>query len=230
MSFGETTKAALLCRMNFIEMNQFFRALTDYCEAHSTGVDEVLYELERETHLKTLSPQMISGRFQGRFLQMLSKLIHPKEILEIGTFTGYASICLARGLADGGRLTTIEVNPEIRWISEKYFKKAELEEKIVSILGDAREVISTLTQELDLVFIDAAKPDNAWYYETILPKVRKGGVILIDNTLWSGKVVMEAHDNDTALIKKFNTLVSEDGRTENIILPLRDGLTIVRKL
>lgn len=215
--------------MNFIEMNQFFRSLTDYCDAHTTAVDQVLYELERETHLKTISPQMISGRFQGKFLELLSKLIHPKEILEIGTFTGYASICLARGLAGDGQLTTIEVNPEVRWISERFFKKAGLQKKINALQGDAREIIPTLSQTWDIVFIDAAKPDNAWYYETILSQVKPGGVILIDNTLWSGKVVQSAHDKDTELIRKFNKMVHEDERTEQVMLPLRDGLTLVRK-
>ena len=215
--------------MNFIEMNQFFRSLTDYCEAHTTGVDQVLYDLERETHLKTMSPQMISGKFQGKFLELLSKLIRPEAILEIGTFTGYASICLARGLAEGGKLTTIEVNPEVRWISSRFFEKAGLTDKIDDMLGDARAIIPTLTQNWDLVFIDAAKPDNAWYYETILPKVNPGGVILIDNTLWSGKVVQKAHDKDTELIRKFNEMVHADDRTEVVMLPLRDGLTVVRK-
>ncbi len=211
-------------------MNSIYKDVYQYCEKHTSRPDTVLYELERETYLKILSPQMISGPVQGKFLEMVSALMQPKNILEIGTFTGYAAICLARGLAPDGILHTIEVNPELEWISRKYFEKANLSEKINFQIGDAREIIPTIEVEFDIVFIDAAKFDNDLYYEMVLSKLRTGGLIMVDNVLWSGKVVRNEQDNATQLIMAFNKKVAADKRVETVILPLRDGLTMVRKL
>lgn len=211
-------------------MNPIYKDVYQYCEKHTTKPDEVLYELERATYLNILSPQMLSGAVQGKFLELLSSLIQPKNILEIGTFTGYAAICLARGLAEKGTLHTIEVNPELEWISRKYFEKAGLTNKINFQIGDAREVIPTMKVEFDMVFIDAAKFDNDLYYEMVLPKLRTGGLVMIDNVLWSGKVVRNEKDNATQLIMAFNKKVQADDRVETVMLPLRDGLTLVRKI
>ena len=203
--------------------------VSQYCTKSTTEVDKVLYELERETYLKALSPNMISGRLQGKFLEFLSGMLQSKSILEIGTFSGYASICLARGLASDGILHTIEVNPEIAWIAKKYFKKADLTKKINYYSGDAREIIPTMEIEFDLIFIDAAKPDNDFYYETVLPKLKTNGIILVDNVLWAGKVMRNAKDKDTQNIMLFNQKLKNDKRVEVVMLPLRDGLTMVRK-
>lgn len=212
-----------------IRLNNYINAIHDYSEAHTTPPDQVLYELERETHLKTLAPQMMSGHLQGFFLQMISQLKRPKTILEVGTFTGYASICLARGLADEGRLYTIEVNEELAYISNKYFDKAGLAEKINPIIGDATTVIPTLNTFFDLVFIDAGKMDYALHYDLVFEKINPGGLILADNVLWSGKVVNREYDKDTASIRAFNQKIQNDERVENILLPIRDGLIVARK-
>jgi len=210
-------------------MNSIYKDVYQYCEKHTSGPDPVLYELERETYLNILSPQMISGPVQGKFLELISALVQPKNILEIGTFTGYAAICLARGLAKDGVLHTIEVNPELEWISRKYFEKADLSDKVNLQIGDAREIIPTMDIEFDIVFIDAAKFDNDLYYEMVLPKLKSGGLLMIDNVLWSGKVVRNEKDNATQLIMAFNKKVAADNRVESVMLPLRDGLTLVRK-
>lgn len=210
-------------------MNSFFASLTAYCEDHSTPPDPVLYELERETHLKTLSPQMISGHLQGRLLEFISLMLQPLSILEIGTFTGYATICLARGLQEGGMLHTIEANPELKWIIDKYVAKAGLTEKVTLHVGDAKAIIPALPKSFDLIFIDAAKQDNALFYEMCLSKLRPGGFLLVDNVLWSGKVIQPVQDADTRLISAFNAMVRQDDRVENLVLPVRDGLLLVRR-
>ncbi len=210
-------------------MNIKPKLLHAYCEAHTTPQSEVLYELERETNLKTLAPQMISGHLQGQFLTLVSQLQRPKAMLEIGTFTGYAAICLAQGLAEGGLLHTIEANRELEHIITKYITKAGLNDKIQLHLGKAEEIIPTLDVMFDLVFIDAGKQQNALFYDMILDKVNPGGLILIDNVLWSGKVVMGEQDPDTQVIRAFNDKVNNDERVENILLPIRDGLLIARK-
>lgn len=205
------------------------KKITAYCEAHTTSPLPELQELERETHLRTLSPQMISGRLQGQLLTLLCALARPKTALEIGTFTGYASICIARGLAEGGTLHTIEVNPELVPISRKYFEKTGLGHKIRQHVGDAREIIPTLDTSFDLVYIDAAKLDYALFYHLVFDKVNPGGLILADNVLWGGKVVSKTTDADTLAMNAFNKMVRDDGRVENLMLPLRDGLLVARK-
>ncbi len=207
------------------------RTLLDYCEAHSTPHSQLLHELERETHLKTLAPQMLSGLLQGRILSMISKLHQPKHILEIGTFTGYAALCLAEGLAPGGQLVTIEANKELAYFIHKYKKKAGLEEAINAITGRAEEVIPSLEDNFDLVFIDAGKRDYPLHYDLIIDKVNPGGIILADNILWSGKVLKapDRYDADTQLLHDFNQRIQADERVENVLLPIRDGLMVIRK-
>ena len=208
---------------------EFVKRLSAYCKAHTTPQSDLLYELERETNLKTMSPQMLSGHLQGQFLMLLSTLLQPKVILEIGTFTGYAAICLAQGLAENGILHTIEANPELEHIITKYITKARLENKTQLHFGKAEVIIPTLPLNFDLVFIDAGKQQNDLFYDLVFDKVNPGGLILVDNVLWSGKVVQGENDPDTALIRAFNDKVHQDDRVENLMLPIRDGLLIVRK-
>ncbi|MFK7809638.1 MAG: O-methyltransferase [Saprospiraceae bacterium] len=210
-------------------MDIFQEQLYRYCEAHTSPADEVLYELERETHLKTLAPQMMCGPLQGQLLYMLSKMIQAKSILEIGVFTGYASICMARGMAPDGKLYAIEVNKELEYLIRKYIKKAELESSIDLLIGDAKKIIPTLETTFDMVFIDAGKKDNEYYYELIMDRLNPGGLLLVDNVLWRGKVVSGATDTDTKAIDAFNKMVVADDRVENVLLPVRDGLIVVRK-
>jgi predicted O-methyltransferase YrrM len=207
----------------------FWKDIMRYCEDHSTPADLVLYELERETYLKTLAPQMMSGKLQGQLLRFLSLMIRPQAILEIGTFTGYASICLAQGLPQNGILHTIEANPEYAFFGKKYFPKAGLSEKIIAHIGRAEEVIPKLPIQFDLAFIDAGKNDYAGHYDLVFDKIRAGGYILADNVLWSGKVVQKEKDADTAVIRAFNDKVQHDERVEKVMLPIRDGLFIIRK-
>lgn len=209
---------------------QLLKSITQYCNAHTTSQSDLLYHLDRETHLKTLAPQMSSGELQGRFLSLLSQLMRPQNILEIGTFTGYATLCLAEGLAPDGKISTIEVNPEIRHISDKYFNQSDYAAQIHSYTGDAKDIIPTLETPFDLVFIDAGKNHNDLYYEMVLPLVRTGGLILTDNVLWRNKVVIGASDKDTQTIQAFNTKVQQDERVDNILLPLRDGVLIAKKI
>lgn len=207
------------------------QALVEYCEAHTSPISEVLYELERETWLKTLSPQMISGKIQGQLLQFISKMIQPSSVLEIGTFTGYSSICLTAGLQKNGKVHTIEVNKELEYIIRKYFKKANVEDQIHLHLGDARTILPTLDKKFDLVLIDAGKKDNGLYYDLVFDKIKSGGFVLVDNVLWSGKVYYQnPPDKDTRLIKAFNEKIQADDRVENVLLPIRDGVILVRKL
>lgn len=206
-----------------------FKAIYSYCESVSDQPSDVLYQLYRETHLKTLAPRMASGPVQGRFLSMLSKLVSPTQVLEIGTFTGYATICIAEGLADKGHIHTIEVNPELNYISDKYFKKAGIRDQITSHIGDAKEIISQLYRQFDIVFIDAKKRDYSLYFDMVIDKVRPGGYILADNVLWDGKVYLGGTDITTKSLIKFNQKMKDDPRVETLLLPLRDGLTILRK-
>ncbi len=203
--------------------------ITTYCEAHSSPQPPLLYELERETYLKTLAPQMISGHLQGRLLGLLSSLLQPKVILEIGTFTGYATLCLAEGLPEDGCLHTIEANEEMGPMIRRYIQKAKLEHKVQLHIGKAEEVIPNLTDPFDLVFIDAGKMHYAKHYDLVIDRVRPGGLILADNVLWNGKVVFPDKDKDAKTLDAFNKKIREDDRVEVIILPLRDGLTIARK-
>ncbi len=210
-------------------MNFSLKKINAYCEAHTTEQSEVLYELERETYLKTLAPQMLSGHLQGQFLSFISQMIQPKCILEIGTFTGYSAIALAKGLAPGGMLHTIEANEELAHISNKYIKKAGLTDRITTYCTDAKQLIKELDLTFDLVFIDAGKNDYELYYDLVFDKVKSGGYLLADNVLWSGKVVQATHDKDTQTIDRFNKKVQQDPRVENILLPIRDGLILMRK-
>ncbi|MEM0991640.1 MAG: O-methyltransferase [Bacteroidota bacterium] len=201
-----------------------------YALAHSSLPTEILYELERETHLKTLAPQMMSGPLQGQLFSLISKMIQPKAILEIGTFTAYASICLAQGLAKDGVLHTIEVNEELEYLIRKYLKKANLEQQVQLHIGDAKQIVPSLSEQFDLVFIDAGKNDNAFYYDLALERLTTGGYLLVDNVLWSGKVIRGDQDTDTERIRAFNAKVQQDKRVENVLLPIRDGLFLIRKL
>ena len=204
--------------------------LLDYCIAHTTLEPALLYDLERETYLKTLAPQMASGHLQGQFLRFISKMKKPETILEIGTFTGYSAICLAAGLEEHGMLHTIEVNEELETLIRRYIEKASLKNKINLHIGDAKEIIPNLNLTYDIVFIDAGKIDYAYYYDLIIDMVNPDGLIIADNVLWSGKVMEKKQNKDTSLLDAFNKKIHADERVENILLPIRDGLIIARKL
>lgn len=204
--------------------------LYPYCEKHSKSHSDLLKKLERETHLKTTSPQMISGQLQGRFLSFLSHLIRPRYILEIGTFTGYSALCLAEGLPDNGRIITVEANEEMELLSRRFFDESEWASQIELIIGNAEDVIPNLNYEFDLVFIDAKKTDYSLYYDLIIDKVRAGGVILADNVIWYENILNKKQkDKKTTSLHAFNEKLLADDRIDNFILPLRDGLNIARK-
>ena len=206
------------------------KKLTAYCEKFTSPPSEVLIELERETYLKTLAPQMLTGHLQGQFLSFISLLRRPKTVLEIGTFTGYGAICLAKGLSGGGMVHTIEVNPELSYISEKYFAKAGLENSIKLHIGNALSLIPQMTDlTFDLVYLDAGKQDYAQVYELVVEKINPGGLLLVDNVLWSGKVVEQVDDKDTTVLDTFNQMVHADRRVSNLLLPIRDGILIIEK-
>ena len=207
------------------------KEIDKYILNHIDAEDEILKELDRETHLNVLGARMISGHLQGQVLTMLSKMIQPECILEIGTFTGYSAICLAKGLGEGGKLITIEIDDELENIAKKYFVKAGLQHQIVQRIGPALEIIPTLNETFDLVFIDAHKTEYPAYYEAVFDKVKTGGIIMADNTLWSGKVVEIPVEDDyqTRGIIEFNNIIKNDKRVEKVILPLRDGMTVIRK-
>ena len=212
--------------INFIDDN-----ILNYSISKSEKESKLLNDLYRETYLKVLNPRMISGHYQGRILSLISKIISPKKILEIGTYTGYSAICLCEGMDKDGILHTIDNNKELVEIQNKYFKKANLTNKIVQHSGDAKNIIPSIDEEFDIVFIDADKESYPEYYDLIINKVRSGGIIIADNILWSGKILekVEKDDQATKSIIKFNNKIIEDDRVKNIILPIRDGLNIVRK-
>ncbi len=207
------------------------RAIEKYILQHIDEEDPLLKELSRETHLKLVHYRMISGHLQGLILTMLSKMIRPKKILEIGTFTGYSAICLAKGLAEGGRIYTIEIDDEVESLATKYFEKAGIRDKTVQLTGDANTLIPETDESFDLVYIDAAKKDYGRYYSLVFDKVVPGGYILADNTLWNEKIIKTSGSDGkkTEGILQFNTMVHNDKRVEKVILPVRDGLTIIRK-
>ena len=203
--------------------------LEEYIEAHATTPDAVLQELYRHTHLHEMNPRMMSGPVQGKFLQLLCQMLKPQCVLEIGTYTGYAAICIARGLPEGGKLVTIEANREYENTLRHYFDKAQVTEKIELILGDAKAVIPVLNETFDLVFIDADKVSYPTYYNILMEKVRPGGFILADNVLWDGKVLnAQTKERDTQALIAFNDMVQNDPRVENVLLPIRDGLMMIR--
>lgn len=211
-------------------MHFISQELEDYAALHSENEPELLRQLNRETHLKTLKPRMLSGHFQGRVLSMISKLTQPKNILEVGTFTGYATLCLAEGIQEGGLIDTIDINEELTDFQRKYFDLSEWGERIIQHVGSALDIIPDLDRTYDLVFIDADKQNYANYFELLLPKMNPGGIILSDNVLWSGKVLdpIRPNDKSTLSIDAYNKLLKEDPRVETVLLPIRDGLTVSR--
>ncbi len=206
--------------------------LDSYVTQHSENEPELLALLNKETHQKIIAPRMLSGHFQGRVLSMLSKIIHPTTILEVGTYTGYATLCLAEGLAENGTIDTLDNEEELFDFQRKYFDKTIWANQITQHLGDALNVIPTLTKKYDLVFIDADKENYINYFHLIVPMMNKGGIILSDNVLWSGKVLEEVKQGDitTQILLEYNQLLKEDPRVETVLLPIRDGLTVSRVL
>lgn len=206
--------------------------LLKYCEDNSASETPALQKLNRYTHAKVLQPRMLSGHLQGRFLSMLSKLMGPTHILEIGTYTGYSAICLAEGLKPGGKLVTIDINPELEGVIREHIEEAKLQDCIQFIVGDAYQIIRTLPQTFDLVFIDADKQNYAKYFDLVIDRLNPGGLIVADNVLWSGKVIDDQariKDKDTIALHTFNQKVNADTRVEVLMLPLRDGITLIRK-
>ena len=212
---------------NFIDSKIF-----NYSLSKSSKEPKILNDLNRETHLKILNPRMLSGHYQGRILSLVSKIIKPKTVLEIGTYTGYSTICLSEGLDKNGSIHTIDHNEELLVIQNKYFKKAGISEKVKQYTGDATKIIKKLNLDFDLIFIDADKENYPLYFDLIIEKVKPGGVIIADNILWSGKILEKVEEEDyaTKSIIEFNDKVNNDDRVETIILPIRDGLSLIRKI
>ncbi len=204
--------------------------LLEYSEQHTSPESELLRKISRDTHARVMKPRMLSGHLQGRFLSMISKMVRPKTVLEIGTYTGYSAICLAEGVAPGGKLITLDVNEELEARVRDYFQQAGLEEVIDYRMGNALKIIPTLRTSFDLVFIDADKENYSNYFDLVIDQVNQGGYILADNVLWSGKVLQEKSDKDTRAILAFNAKVQADTRVENVLLPIRDGILMMRKL
>ncbi len=212
---------------NFIDSKIF-----NYSLSKSSKEPKILNDLNRETHLKILNPRMLSGHYQGRILSLVSKIIKPKTVLEIGTYTGYSTICLSEGLEKNGSIHTIDNNEELLVIQNKYFKKAGISEKVKQYTGDATKIVKKLNFDFDLVFIDADKENYPLYFDSIIDKVKPGGVIIADNILWSGKILEKVEEEDyaTKSIIEFNDKVNNYERVEVIILPIRDGLSLIRKI
>jgi predicted O-methyltransferase YrrM len=205
--------------------------LDNYVCAHTFKESELLKRINRETHLEVLQPRMLSGHFQGRVLSMFSKMIQPECILEIGTYTGYSALCLAEGLKEKGKLITIDVNEELENRVRNYFQSSDFKEQIDYRIGDAIKIIPQITEQFDIVFIDADKMNYINYYEMVFSKVKIGGYIIADNVLWSGKVADESkNDKETELLRAYNLLIYKDERVENVLFPIRDGLMIARKI
>ena len=220
------------CNLKIKNMHFISEELEQYVEQHSQQEPELLVQLFRETHQKVLQPRMLSGHFQGRVLSMLSKIIAPKTILEIGTYTGYAALCLAEGLTKNGILHTIDIKEELVAIQKKYFDLSPWKNQIKPHLGNALEIIPTLNTTFDLVFIDADKENYIHYFNVIVPMMNPGGIILSDNVLWSGKVLEELNPKDTStnILVAYNQIINQDPRVETVLLPIRDGLTVTRVL
>lgn len=212
-------------------MNLLSESIEKYIDDHSSSEDEILYDLYRETNVKVDLPRMLSGAVQGQFLQMMAQLMNAKSILEIGTYTGYSAICLARGMRSDGMLHTIEFKEELFEIAHRYITKAGLENQITQHIGNALDIIPSLENNFDLIFIDADKNNYPRYLDLVIDKLNSGGLIIADNVLWSGKVVekIKHEDKDTPGVLEFNKKVQNDARLENVLLPLRDGLMLARK-
>ena len=210
--------------MDFVD-----KKIMDYVINHSEDEPELLKKLTKETYQKILQPRMLSGHPQGRILSLLSKMIRPKKVLEIGTYTGYGTICLAEGLPDDGKIITIDKNEEIIDFQNKYFERSGYREKIIQLNGEALDIIETLSDKFDIVFLDADKENYIEYYKSISNKLVKGGILISDNVLWSGKVLEEtSNDIETDILKRFNRLLKNDKKFETIIIPIRDGVSISR--
>jgi len=205
--------------------------LDNYVCEHTDKEPKLLDELNRKTNLEVLRPRMLSGHFQGRALSMLSKMIKPNRILEIGTYTGYSALCFAEGLNDGGKVITIDINEELEEIIKEHVDKSPLKDKIELLVGNALHIIPTIKEQFDIVFIDADKQNYSNYYDLVFDKVKIGGYIIADNVLWSGKVLEKINDNDkeTSAIISYNSKVQNDKRVENVLFPIRDGILIARK-
>ena len=212
--------------MEFID-----KPLSNYCQNNTSAESDVLTQLNRETHLKVVSPRMLSGHLQGRFLSFISKLKQPNLILEIGTYTGYSALCLAEGLAKNGKLISIDVNEETTSFAKSFIQKTQFANNIELIISDAKQYIPTINQSIDLVFIDADKKNYLNYYHLVFDKIASGGLIIADNVLWSGKITMAQNemDKETLALHQFNEFVQNDLRVENMLLPIRDGLMVIRK-
>ncbi len=213
-------------------MEFFPPELLTYCEKHSSEEDDLLKLISRETKAKVLMPRMLSGHLQGKILEFLAKLLNPKVILEIGTYTGYSGLCLAKGLAEEGKLITIDINDELEPMVRGFFEKSGIQHKIEYLLGNALDIIPSLKDNFDMVFIDADKANYINYYNLVVDRVNSGGIIIADNVLWSGKVVEEhgkKPDKDTQTLLDYNRMVQNDPRVENLLLPIRDGLMLARK-
>lgn len=214
-------------------MNFLPEEIDDYAVKHTSKESELLYRLNRETHIKVLQPRMLSGHLQGRILSMMSHMIKPKFILEIGTYTGYSALCMAEGLAEDGKILSLEIDPEIAEFAVDFIFESPFTDQIEVQVGDAMEMIEAIADDsVDLVFIDADKSNYPNYLEKVYPKLKQGGYMIADNVLWSGKVAHEAKekDIDTKVLQQFNKQVTEDDRFENVLMPVRDGLMIARKL
>jgi predicted O-methyltransferase YrrM len=210
-------------------MNFISDQLQQYIDDHSMKESDLLKELDRETHQKVLQPRMLSGSYQGRLLALLAKMIGPKKILEVGTYTGYATLCMAEGLTTGGSIDTIDHNEELTDMQRRYFDQSPYGSQIIQHIGEAKDILKSLTGPYDLVFLDADKENYPHYFDLIIDKLEMGGVILSDNVLWSGKVLEKAADEATSALQEYNHKINTDVRVESVVLPIRDGLTITRK-
>ena len=210
-------------------MNFISDQLQQYIDDHSMEESDLLKALDRETHQKVLQPRMLSGSYQGRLLALLAKMIGPKKILEVGTYTGYATLCMAEGLTTGGSIDTIDHNEELADMQRRYFDQSPYGSQIVQHLGEAKDILKTLAGPYDLVFLDADKENYPHYFDLIIDKLETGGILLSDNVLWSGKVLEKATDEATSALQEYNHKINTDVRVETVVLPIRDGLTITRK-
>jgi len=214
-------------------MDLFSPELLAYCEEHTSPEGDLLRSVSRETHAKVLMPRMLAGHLQGKMLELISKMLRPTTILEIGTFTGYSAICMARGLADDGKLITVDINEELEDMVRGFFEKSGFSTKIEYKLGNALDIVPRLEGNFDLVYIDADKANYINYYNLVVDRMNQGGIILADNVLWSGKVLdseKEKISQDTRAIMDFNQMVQQDPRVENVLFPIRDGIMMARKL